>query len=126
MKVRKQIMKNKIKFYFARSFFDGMFFALILVNITDAFVNKKGWFNCVSGILLILFWIGIIYIDFHNANKLVNEVDKVDSEDTSVLGAQLYGKAKLEKITQDADLDIKMGKPKSKNDDLDIKMGKYK
>ena len=25
-------MKNKIKFYFTRAFFDGMFFALLLVN----------------------------------------------------------------------------------------------
>lgn len=119
-------MKKKIKFYFARLFFDGMFFALILVNITDAFVNKKGWLSCVSGILLTLFWIGIIYVDLRNVNKLTNEVDKVESEDTSILGAQLYGKAKLEKKKQDDDLDIKMGKPKSKNDDLDIKMGKYK
>ena len=119
-------MKKKIKFYFARLFFDGMFFALILVNITDAFVNKKGWFSCTSAILLTLFWIGIIYVDFRNANKIVIEVDKVDPENTSILGAQLYGKAKLEKNKQDDDLDIKMGKPKSKNDDLDIKMGKYK
>ena len=101
-------MKNKINFYFARAFFDGMFFALVLVNITDAFVNKRGWLDCISGILLTLFWIGIIYIDLHNVNKLTNEVDKVESEDTSILGAQLYGKAKLEKKKQDDDLDIKM------------------
>lgn len=101
-------MKNKIKFYFTRAFFDGMFFALVLVNITDAFVNKKGWLSCVSGILLTLFWIGVIYVDFSNANKLVDEVDKVEPEDTSILGAQLYGKAKLEKKKQDDDLDIKM------------------
>ena len=101
-------MKNKIKFYFTRAFFDGMFFALVLVNITDAFVNKRGWLSYISGILLTLFWIGVIYVDFRNANKLVDEVDKVEPEDTSILGAQLYGKAKLEKKKQDDDLDIKM------------------
>lgn len=97
-------MKNKIKFYFTRAFFDGMFFALSLVNTIHAFVDKRGWLSCISWILLTIFWIGIIYIDFHNANKLVNEADKVDSEDMSILGAQLYGKAKLEKITQDAEV----------------------
>lgn len=119
-------MKNKIKFYFIRAFFDGMFFALTLVNTIYAFVYRENWYDCAHWTLLTLFWIGIIcvdFIEFHNTNKLVN---KVESEDTSVLGAQLYGKAKLEKTTQDADLNIKMGKPKSKNDDLDIKMGKYK
>lgn len=119
-------MKNKIKFYFTRAFLNGMFFALALVNTTRAFVDKRGWLICVSWILLIFFWIGITYTDFRNATKIVNEADKVELEDTSILGAQLYGKAKLEKTTQDVDLDIKMGKPKSKNDDLDIKMGKYK
>lgn len=101
-------MKNKINFYFTRAFFDGMFFALVVVNVTDAFVNKKGWLSYISGILLTLFWIGIIYIDLHNVNKLTNEVDKVEYEDTSILGAQLYGKAKLEKKKEDDDLDIKM------------------
>lgn len=101
-------MKNKIKFYFTRAFLDGMFFALSLVNTIHAFVDKRGWLSCISWILLTIFWIGIIYIDFHNANKLVNEVYKVDFEDTSVLGAQLYGKAKLEKKKEDNDLDIKM------------------
>ena len=101
-------MKNKIKFYFTRAFFDGMFFALSLVNTIHAFVDKRGWFSCAIWILLTLFWINIIYIDFRNANKLVNEADKVDSEDTSILGAQLYGKAKLEKKKEDNDLDIKM------------------
>ena len=90
-------MKNKIKFYFARAFFDGMFFALALVNTIQTFVDKRGWLSCVSWILLIFFWIGIIHLDFRNANKVVNEVDKVDPENTSILGAQLYGKAKLEK-----------------------------
>lgn len=97
-------MKNKIKFYFTRAFFDGMFFALSLVNTIHAFVDKRGWFSCVSWILLTLFWIGIIYLDFHNASKLTNEIDKVESDDTSVLGAQLYGKAKLEKKKQDAEV----------------------
>jgi hypothetical protein len=101
-------MKNKIKFYFTRAFFDGMFFALALVNTTHAFVDKRGWLSCASWILLTFFWIGIIYIDFRNANKLTNEVDKIESKDTSILGAQLYGKAKLEKKKQDDDLDIKM------------------
>lgn len=122
-------MKNKIKFYFIRAFFDGMFFTLILVNAIYAFVYQGGWYDCAHWTLLTLFWIGIIcvdFIEFHNTSKLLDEIDKVDSENNSVLGAQLYGKAKLEKTTQDADLDIKMGKPKSKNDDLDIKMGKYK
>ena len=101
-------MKNKIKFYFTRALLDGMFFALSLVNTTHAFVDKRDWLSCVSWILLTLFWIGIIYIDFRNANKLTTEIDKVESEDTSILGAQLYGKAKLEKKKQDDDLDIKM------------------
>jgi hypothetical protein len=101
-------MKNKIKFYFTRAFFDGMFFALALVNTVHAFVDRRGWLSCVSWILLTFFWIVIIYIDFHNANKLVTEADKVEPEDTSILGAQLYGKAKLEKKKQDDDLDIKM------------------
>lgn len=101
-------MKNKINFYFARAFFDGMFFALSIVNTIHAFVDKRGWLSCISWILLIFFWIGIIYIDFRNANKLTTEVDKVESEDTSVLGAQLYGKAKLEKKKEDDDLDIKI------------------
>ena len=122
-------MKNKIKFYFIRAFFDGMFFTLTLVSTIYTFVYRESWYDCVHWTLLTLFWICIIcvdFVDFRNANKLINEVDKVDSEDTSILGARLYGKAKLEKTTQDANLDIKMGKPKSKNDDLDIKMGKYK
>lgn len=101
-------MKNKIKFYFIRAFFDGMFFALSLVNTIHAFVDRRGWLSCVSWILLILFWISIICVDFHNVNKLTNEVDKVDSENTSILGAQLYGRAKLEKKKEDDDLDIKM------------------
>lgn len=97
-------MKNKIKFYFTRAFFDGMFFALSLVNTTQAFVDRRGWFSCAIWILLTLFWIGIIYIDFRNANKLTTEIDKVESEDTSILGAQLYGKAKLEKTIRDAEV----------------------
>lgn len=101
-------MKNKIKFYFTRAFFDGMFFALSIVNTIHAFVDRRGWFSCTIWILLTLFWIGIIYMDFRNATKIVNEADKVEPEDTSILGAQLYGKAKLEKKKQDDDLDIKM------------------
>ena len=101
-------MKNKIKFYFTRAFFDGMFFALSLVNTIHAFVDKRGWLSYISWILLTIFWIGIICADFHNANKLTNEINKVESEDTSILGAQLYGKAKLEKKKEDDDLDIKM------------------
>ena len=104
-------MKNKIKFYFIRAFFDGMFFALSLVNTIHAFIDKRGWFSCAIWILLTLFWINIIniiYIDFRNANKVIIEVNKVESEDTSILGAQLYGRAKLEKKKEDNDLDIKM------------------
>jgi hypothetical protein len=101
-------MKNKIKFYFTRALLDGMLFALALVNTTHAFVDKRGWFSCAIWILLTLFWIGIIYMDFRNATKIVNEADKVEPEDTSILGAQLYGKAKLEKKKQDDDLDIKI------------------
>lgn len=117
MKVRKQIMKNKIKFYFIRAFFNGMFFALTLVNTIYAFVYLRDLHSCAHWILLVLFWIGIIwtiytdfgdFVDFHTTNKLLDEVDKLDSEDTSVLGAQLYGKAKLEKKKEDNDLDIKM------------------
>lgn len=101
-------MKNKIKFYFTRAFFDGMFFALSLVNTIHAFVDKRGWFSCAIWILLTLFWINIIYIDFRNVSKVIIEVNKVESEDTSILGAQLYGRAKLEKKKNDDDLDIKM------------------
>ena len=101
-------MKNKIKFYFTRALLDGMFFALSVVNTIHAFVDKRGWLSCVSWILLTLFWIGIIYADFRNACKIVNETDKIEPEDTSILGAQLYGKAKLEKRKKDDDLDIKM------------------
>ena len=93
---------------FTRAFFDGMFFALSIVNTIHAFVDKRGWLSCVSWILLTLFWISIIYVDFRNASKLTNEAYEVDSEDTSILGAQLYGKAKLEKKKEDDDLDIKM------------------
>lgn len=125
-------MKNKIKFYFIKAFFDGIFFTLMLVNAIHAFVYQEGLYECYHWTLLTLFGIGLIcvdfidFIDFYDTDKLLDKIDKVEYEDTSILGAQLYGKAKLEKTTQDNDLDIKMGKPKSKNDDLDIKMGKYK
>lgn len=101
-------MKNKIKFYFIKAFFDGIFFTLMLVNAIHAFVYQEGLYECYHWTLLTLFGIGLICVDFHSANKLVNEADKVDSEDVSILGAQLYGKAKLEKKKEDNDLDIKM------------------
>ena len=97
-------MKEKIKFYFSRLFFDGIFFTLALLNTTYAFAEKRGWFSCVVWILLTIFWLSIICVDFCNANKLVNDMDKVESEDSSILGDQLSDKAKLEKTTRDAEV----------------------
>ena len=107
-------MENKIKFYFIKAFFDGIFFTLMLVNAIHAFVYQEGLYECGHWTLLTLFGIGLIcvdfidFIDFYDTNKWLDEIDKVDSEDTSILGAQLYGKAKLEKKKEDDDLDIKM------------------
>lgn len=94
-------MKEKIKFYLSRLFFDGMFFTLALINTIYAFIDKRGWFSCVIWILLTFLWIGITYVDFRKTNKLVNEIDKVEPEDASILIAQLYEKTKSEKTTQD-------------------------
>lgn len=98
-------MKEKIKFYFSRLFFDGIFFTLALLNTTYAFAEKRGWLSCVIWILLTIFWLSIICVDFCNANKLVNDIDKVEPEDSSILGGdQPSEKAKLEKTTQDAEV----------------------
>ena len=75
MKVRKQIMKNKIKFYFIKAFFDGVFFTLMLVNAIHAFVYQEGLYECGHWTLLTLFGIGLIcvdfidFIDFYDTNK---------------------------------------------------------
>lgn len=115
-------MKKKIKFYFTRTFVYGMFVAMGIFNLVNAIEEKLGWLSITACAV----WLAVMFCfavqDRIALTKLLEKEVNEDNENTSILGAQLYGKAKLEKKKEDDDLDIKMGKPKSKTDDLDIKM----
>ena len=115
-------MKNKIKLYATKAYAYGIFVAIGVFNLVNAIEEKLGWFSiAVCAVWLIVICCFAIQ-DRVALSKLLEKEVNEDNENTSILGAQLYGKAKLEKNKQDNDLDIKMGKPKSKTDDLDIKM----
>ena len=101
-------MKNKIKFYYIRNFFNGMLVALGIVNLINAIEEKFGWFDIIVCVAWLSLMICFTILDNLAINRLIDKEPKVDEENTSVLGAQLYGKAKLEKRKKDDDLDIKM------------------